>query len=65
MKKLLTAALALLTAFSLTAAAHADVVFSPVELAGYFFLQSLPWILVALVVLVTLILLLKFWRKKK
>lgn len=64
MKKLLTLSLTLLTALSLTAVAHADVVFEPV-LALYYTTRLLPWILVGAVVLVTVFLLIKFWRKKK
>ena len=64
MKKASTIALVLLTMLSLTSVAHADVVISPVEIAGLYVLRALPWILVAAVVGVTIFLLWKFWKKK-
>ena len=65
MKRVLTAALALLTMLSLTAVAYADVIFSPVELAGYYVLRFLPWGLVIILAVVTICLLKKFWKNKK
>ena len=65
MKRTLTVTLTLLTMLSLTAVAHADVVFSPAATAGYYVLQCLPWILVGAVVIITIFLLQKFWKKKK
>lgn len=53
MKKVLVLTMALLTAFSLTAVAHADVIASPAAVAGVTILQYLPWILVGAVVGVT------------
>ena len=65
MKKVLTMGLVLLTMLSLTTAAHADVVVTPVEIAGLYVMRALPGILVTAVVGVTLFLLLKFWKKRK
>ena len=65
MKRTLAVTLALLTMMSLTAVAHADVIFSPVEIAGYYAMRYLPWILVGAVVGITIFLLQKFWKKKK
>lgn len=65
MKKLWTVTLTLLAMLSLSAAAHADVVFSPVEIAEYYAIRYLPWILVIAVAGITIFLLQKFWKKKK
>ena len=65
MKRTLTVTLTLLTVLSLTAVAHADVVFSPAAAVGYSVLHYLPWILVGAVVIITIFLLQKFWKKKK
>ena len=65
MKKALTVTLSLFTMLLLTAVAHADVVFNPVEVAGYSIMQYLPWILVGAVAGITVFLLQKFWKKKK
>lgn len=65
MKKALVLTMALLTAFSLTAVAHADAIASPAAVAGVTILQYLPWILVGAVVGVTVYILQKFWKKKK
>lgn len=65
MKRTLTVTLALLTMLSLTAAAHADVIFSPAEISGYYVPRYLPWILVGAVAGITVFLLQKFWHKKK
>ena len=65
MKKALAVTLTLLTMLSLTTIAHADVVFSPAAIAGYYVLQYLPWILVGAAVGITVFLLQKFWKKKK
>lgn len=65
MKRTLTVTLALLTMLSLAAVAHADVVFSPVEIAEYYVMQYIPWILVGAVAGITIFLLQKFWKKKK
>ena len=65
MKKLLTLSMALLTALSLTAVARADVIASPGEVALLYTMHFLPYILVAVVVLITIYMLIKFWKKKK
>ena len=65
MKKLLTLSMAFLTALSLTAVARADVIASPGEIAMLYTMHFLPYILVAVVVVVTICLLIKFWKKKK
>ena len=65
MKKLLTLSMALLTALSLTAVAHADVIASPGEVVLLYTMCLLPFVLVAAVVLITIYLLVKFWKKKK
>ena len=65
MKKILILSMSLLTALSLAAVAHADVIASPGEVAMLYTIHFLPYILVAIVVLVTIFLLIKFWRKKK
>lgn len=64
MKKYLTSMLVLLTALSLMATAHADVIDGPAVpvFRGAWFL---PWILVGAAVGVTVFLLQKFWKKKK
>ena len=64
MKKCLTFALVLVTALSLSAVAHADVIAGPV-VAVYYGVRLLAWILVGAAVGVTVYLLQKFWKKKK
>lgn len=64
MKKLLTLSMVLLTALSLTAVAHADVISGP-AVAIYHTTQLLPWVLVGAIVGITVFLLRKFWKKKK
>ena len=65
MKKLLTLSMALLTALSLTAVARADVIAGPGETVLLYTMCFLPFILVAAVVLITIYMLIKFWKKKK
>ena len=65
MKKLLTLSMALLTALSLTAVARADVIASPGEIVLLYTMCFLPYILVAVVVLITIYMLIKFWKKRK
>lgn len=64
MKKWLNLSLVFVTALSLTAVAHADVIAGP-ALAVYYGTRLLPWILVGAAVGVTAFLLQKFWKKKK
>ena len=64
MKKFLTLALVLMTALSLTAVAHADVIAGP-AVAVYYGVRLLSWILVGAAVGVTVYLLQKYWKKKK
>lgn len=64
MKKWLTLSLVFVTALSLTAVAHADVIAGP-AVAVYYGTRLLPWILVGAAVGVTVFLLRKFWKKKK
>lgn len=64
MKKFLTLTLVLVTALSLTAVAHADVIAGP-AVAVFHGVKLLPWILVGAAVGVTVYLLKKFWKKKK
>lgn len=63
-KKLLTLALVLMTALSLTAIARADVIAGP-AVALYYGTRFLPWVLVGAVVGITVYLLRKYWTKKK
>lgn len=63
-KRLLTLTMVLLSALSLTTAAHADVIAGP-AVAVYYGTRLLPWILVGAAVGVTVFLLRKFWKKKK
>ena len=65
MKKLLTLSMVLLTALSLTAVARADVITGPGVGTFLYTLYFLPYILVAVVVLITIYMLIKFWKKKK
>ncbi|MBD5150804.1 MAG: hypothetical protein HDT18_10685 [Oscillibacter sp.] len=65
MKKLLTLSMALLTALSLTAVARADVIAGPAVGSFLYTMYFLPYILVAVVAVVTICLLIKFWKKKK
>ncbi len=64
MKKSLTLSMLLLTALSLTAVAHADVIAGP-AVAVFYTVRLLPWVLVGAVVGVTVFLLQKFWKRKK
>ena len=64
MKKVLTLTLVLVTALSLTAVAHADVIAGP-AVTVFYAVRFLPWILVGAVAGVTALLLRKFWKKKK
>lgn len=64
MKKLLTLSMALLTALSLAAVAHADVISGP-AVTIYHATRLLPWVLVGAVVGITVFLLRKYWKKKK
>lgn len=54
----------LLLMVALSPTAHADVIFSPVLIAVSVLARALPWLLVAAVVLITIILLRKFRKKK-
>lgn len=63
MKLFRRAALPLMTALVLVTAAHADVI-SVGQMAGYLVWESLPVILVIAVVIVTIVLLLHFRKKK-
>ena len=63
-KKFLTLTLVLVTALSLTAVAHADVIAGP-ALTVYYGVRLLPWVLVGGAAGVTAYLLRKFWKKKK
>lgn len=66
MKKCLTLLLAMLTALALTTAARADVITaSPGAIALSWAAELLPVLLVALVVIVTAVLLWKYWKKRK
>ena len=65
MKKLLTLSMVLLTALSLTAVARADVIAGPAVGSFLYTMYFLPYILVAVVAVVTICLLIKFWKKKK
>ena len=64
MKKVLTLTLVLVTALSLTAVAHADVIAGP-ALTVYYGVRLLPWVLVGGAAGVTAYLLREFWKKKK
>ena len=61
MKKFLTLALVLVTALSLSAVAHADVIAGPATVS----FVLLTWILVGAAVGVTVYLLQKFWKRRK
>lgn len=54
----------LLLLISLSPTAHADVIFSPVLIAVSVLARALPWLLVAAVIVLTVILLRKFRKKK-
>ena len=64
MKRWKTLFWGLITSVALITAAHADVMFSPVLIAVGLFAQALPWLLVAAVVIVTVLILLRFRKKK-
>lgn len=65
MKKYLITMLALTAMLSLMSTAYADVIASPGEVAMIYAAWFLPWILVGAVVIVTVVLLRKFWKKRK
>ena len=54
----------LLLMVALSPSAHADVIFSPVLIAVSVLARALPWLLVLAVVIITIILLRKFRKKK-
>lgn len=64
-KKAVRSLFPLAAALSLTTAAHADAIAAtPAQIAGSLVNEFLPWLLVAAVVVVTVILLVKFRKKK-
>lgn len=65
MKTVLLYILSFLTAAALARTARADVIMSPVDIAGYYAAQFLPWILVGAAAGVTAYYLKKYWNKKK
>lgn len=64
MKRLLTLLPVLLLMVTLTPTAQADVIFSPIAIAAVTLANILPWLLVAAVVILTLVLIVKLRRKK-
>lgn len=64
MKRLSTLLPVLLLMVALSPTAHADVIFSPVLIAVSVLGQLLPWLLVIAVVVITIILMRKFRKKK-
>lgn len=63
MKRLSALIPASLLALALTVPAHADVVWSPVDIAADLFLEALPVLLVVVAVVITLLLIRKFRKK--
>jgi len=64
MKRLSVFLPVLLLMVALSPTAHADVMFSPVLIAVSVLARALPWLLVIAVVVITIILLRKFRKKK-
>ena len=64
MKKYLAALLTLLAIPVLMSTAYADVIAGP-AVALFYAARFLPWVLVGAVVGVTVVLLRKFWKKRK
>lgn len=64
MKRLSALLCTLLLLVLVSPTAHADVIVSPVVTVAVFALSALPWILIAAVVVITLLLLWKLWKKK-
>ena len=64
MKRLSVFLPVLLLMVALSPTAHADVIFSPVLIAVSVLARALPWLLVIAVVVITIILLRKFRKKK-
>ena len=64
MKRLSVFLPVLLLMVALSPTAHADVIFSPVLIAVSVLARALPWLLVVAVVVITVILLRKFRKKK-
>ena len=64
MKQTMHLLCALLLAVGLAPIAGADAIVSPVEIAGVLFLRALPWILVVALVVLTVILILRFKKRK-
>ena len=64
MKKLRCLLAVSLLAVGLAPIVKADAIVSPVEIAGVLFLRALPWILVGALVILTIILILRFTKRK-
>jgi len=64
MKQTMYLLCALLLAVGLAPIARADAIASPAAIAGILFLRALPWILVGALVVVTILLILRFKKKK-
>lgn len=64
MKGMLRLLCTLLTAVGLAPIVKADAIVSPAAVAGILFLRALPWILVGALVVLTVILILRFKKKK-
>ena len=64
MKRLSVFLPVLLLMVALSPSAHADVIWSPVFIAVSVLARALPWLLVLAVVIITIILLRKFRKKK-
>ena len=64
MKRTLRLLCVLLLAVGLSPIARADAIASPVAIAGILFLRALPWILVVAIVALTVLLILRFTKRK-
>ena len=64
MKKLRSLLAFSLLTVGLAPIVKADAIVSPVEIAGVLFLRALPWILVVSLVVLTVILILRFKKRK-
>lgn len=64
MKRTLRLLCVLLLAVGLAPIVKADAIASPVAIAGILFLRALPWVLIVALVALTVILILRFTKRK-
>lgn len=64
MKKLRSLLVTSLFAVGLAPIVSADAIAAPVAIAGILFLRALPWVLVGALVILTIILILRFTKRK-